>query len=143
MKIISENRKARFDYFIESTFEAGIVLTGTEIKSVRKNNVNLRDSYVGERNGELWLYNAHIAEYDHGNINNHRPTRERKLLLNRKEINKITKEKQLEGYTIVPTKMYLKGQYAKVEIALAKGKKNYDKRETIKERDILRSIKKR
>lgn len=143
MKIVTENRKARFDYFIESTFEAGIVLTGTEIKSVRKNNVNLRDSYVGERDGELWLYNAHIAEYDHGNIYNHKPTRERKLLLNRKEINKIIKERQLQGYTIVPTKMYLKGQFAKVEIALAKGKKNYDKRETIKERDILRSIKKR
>lgn len=139
MKVITENKKAKFDYFIEDTFEAGIQLVGTEVKSIRANNVNLKEAFVIERGGELYVMNMHIAEYKYGNINNHDTRRDRKLLLRKKQIEKIIKEKQLQGYTIVPTKMYFKGQLIKLEIALAKGKKNYDKRNVIKDRDQKRA----
>ncbi len=139
MKIIAENRKAKFDYFIETSFEAGIQLLGTEVKSIRENNVQLKEAFIVEQSGELFIKNMHIAEYRFGNINNHDPLRTRKLLLNRREIDKIIKEKQLQGYTVVPTRLYLKGQLVKIEIALGKGKKLYDKRQTIKDRDQQRA----
>lgn len=139
MKIIAENRKAKFDYFIETSFEAGIQLLGTEVKSIRENNVQLKEAFIVEQSGELFIKKMHIAEYRFGNINNHDPLRTRKLLLNRREIDKIIKEKQLQGYTVVPTRLYLKGQLVKIEIALGKGKKLYDKRQTIKDRDQQRA----
>ncbi len=139
MKIIAENRKAKFDYFIETSFEAGIQLLGTEVKSIRENNIQLKEAFIVEQSGELFIKNMHIAEYRFGNINNHDPLRTRKLLLNRREIDKIIKEKKLQGYTVVPTRLYLKGQLVKIEIALAKGKKLYDKRQTIKDRDQQRA----
>ena len=128
LKIICLNRKARFNYFFEDLIEAGIVLKGSEIKSVREGKVNIADSYAVEKNGEIVLINSHIAKYKQANIFNHDPTDERKLLLNRKEINKLIGKIQRDGLTIVPTKMYFKKGKAKVEIAIAKGKKRYDKR---------------
>ena len=136
------NRKARHDYFIEEEYECGIVWTGTEIKSIRSGSCNISDSYAIVRNGELFLLNMFISHYKEGNIFNHDESRTRKLLMHKKEINKINNKIKLEGYTLVPLKVYFKNSYAKVLLGLAKGKKNYDKRETIKERDIKRKIEK-
>ena len=135
LKIICLNRKASFNYFFENLIEAGIVLKGSEIKSVRDGKVNIADSYAVEKNGEIILINSHIATYKNASYSNHKPLDERKLLLNRKEINKLIGKMQREGFTLVPTKMYLKKGKAKLELAVAKGKKQYDKRATKKNRD--------
>ena len=140
MEII--NRKARYDYEIEDTYEAGIVLTGTEIKSIRQGKANIKDCYVIIRNNEAYLLNMHISLYDEGNIHNHEEERTRKLLLHKKEILKLQNKINLEGYTIIALKLYMVKQRAKLLIGVAKGKKNYDKRETIKQRDIDREMKK-
>lgn len=137
------NKKARFDYELFDSFEAGIVLTGTEIKSIREGNCNLKDSYVVIRKNEAYIINMHISEYKEGNIFNHNETRTRKLLLHKKEILKLNDKISINGFTIVPVKLYFKGSRAKVLIALAKGKKTYDKRESIKKRDVERDIQKR
>lgn len=137
-----KNKKAYFDYEILEEIEAGIVLTGTEIKSVRKSNVNLKDSYAVIRNGEVYLLNMHISEYKEGNIFNHDEKRTRKLLLHKKEILKLRDKIELNGNTLIPLKLYFKGNKVKILLGLAKGKKTYDKRESIKERDIARKIKK-
>ncbi len=137
-----ENRKAKFDYFIEDTYEAGIVLKGTEIKSIREGKCNLKDSYAIIRNNEVFLLNAHISSYDKGNLFNHEETRTRKLLLNKKEILKLRTKLDVEGYTLIPLKIYFKKGLAKVLIGITKGKKDYDKRESIKKRDIEREIRK-
>ena len=137
------NRKAKYNYQIFETIEAGIVLTGTEIKSLRLGKANIKDSYVRVKNNEMYIINMHISSYENGNIFNHDETRERKLLLHKKEIFKFRDKIKLEGYTIVPLKVYLKDGRAKVLIGLAKGKKNYDKREDIKKRDIERNIRAR
>lgn len=140
IKVIAVNRQAYHDYFIERTVEAGIELRGTEIKSIRDGKVNLRGSYAMARNGELWLENAHIAVYEHGNRYNHDPIRNRKLLLHRKEIEQLEAKVATKGLTLIPLKLYLKGGRAKVELGLARGKKLYDKREAIAERDAKREI---
>ena len=137
------NRKAKYNYQIFETVEAGIVLTGTEIKSLRVGKANIKDSYARIKNNEVFLINMHISSYENGNIFNHDETRERKLLLHKKEILKFRDKIKLEGYTLVPLKVYLKNGRAKVLIGLAKGKKNYDKREDIKKRDIERNIRAR
>ena len=134
------NRKARYDYEIEDTYEAGIVLTGTEIKSIRMGKVNLKDSYAIIRNEEIFLLNTHISSYEKGNIFNHEEDRTRKLLLHKKEILKLRDKLEVEGYTLVPLKIYFVKNKAKVLIGVAKGKKNYNKKETIKERDIKREM---
>ena len=135
LKIICLNRKASFNYFFEDIYEAGIVLKGSEIKSIRDGKVNIADSYAVEKNGELILINSHIASYKQASYANHNPIDERKLLLNKKEINKLTGKMQREGFTLIPTKMYFKKGKAKIEIAVAKGKKQYDKRQAIKRKD--------
>ena len=132
------NKKARYDYQIEDTYEAGIVLTGTEIKSIRQGKVNLKDSYAIIRNNEVYLLNTHISLYEEGNRFNHEETRTRKLLFHKKEILKMKKKLEVEGYTLVPLKMYFVRSNAKILIGVAKGKKNYNKKETLKERDIKR-----
>ncbi len=137
-----QNRKVNFDYEIIETFEVGIVLTGTEIKSIRLGKANLKDSYAIIRNNELYLLNLHISKYDQGNIFNHDETRTRKLLMHKKEILKLQAKLDLEGFTLVPIKLYFKGSKAKILLGLAKGKKNYDKRESIKKKDISRQISK-
>ena len=137
-----KNKKAYFDYEILEEIESGIVLTGTEIKSVRKSNVNLKDSYAVIRNGEVYLLNMHISEYKEGNIFNHDEKRTRKLLLHKKEILNLRDKIELNGNTLIPLKLYFKGNKVKILLGLAKGKKTYDKRESIKERDIAREIKK-
>lgn len=139
-KIVATNRKARHEYFLEDAFEAGIVLAGSEIKSIRDGRVNLRDGYVSAQDGELWLMNVHIADYKQSGPYGHDPLRPRKLLLHRKEITRILARIQEKGYTLVPTLMYLKRGRAKVEIALARGKRQYDKRQTLAERDSRRQI---
>ena len=136
------NRKAKFDYQIEDTIEAGIVLTGTEIKSIRQGKANLKDSYAIIKNNEVFLLGMHISAYKEGNIFNHDETRTRKLLLHKKEILKLNNKLTLEGYTLVPIKLYFVKNKAKILIGIAKGKKLYDKRETIKKRDLDREIKK-
>lgn len=135
-----QNRKANFDYEIIETFEVGIVLTGTEIKSIRLGKANLKDSYAVIKNNEIYLLNMHISKYDQGNIFNHEETRTRKLLMHKKEILKLKNKLELEGLTLIPMKLYFKGSKAKILIGLAKGKKNYDKREAIKKKDIARQI---
>ena len=140
IKIIATNKKAHFNYFLSDFLECGIELKGTEIKSLRVNGASIGDSYVVIRNGEAEIINMHIKAYEQGNIFNHDPLRNRKLLLHKKEIRNIEMKINREGFTVVPTKIYLSKGKAKVEIALAKGKKNYDKRETIKKRDIEREI---
>ncbi len=135
LKIICLNRKASFNYFFEDIYEAGIVLKGSEIKSVRNGKVNIADSYAVEKNGEIFLINSHISSYKQASYSNHNPIDERKLLLNKKEINKLIGKMQREGFTLIPTKMYFKKGKAKIEIAVAKGKKKYDKRQSIKRRD--------
>jgi SsrA-binding protein len=141
-KLVAENRKARHDYFLEERFEAGIALTGTEIKSVRVGKVQFKDAYISIYKGEAWIKGMHISPYEHGNIFNHDETRDRKLLLHKYEISKLFQKVRLRGYTLVPTKMYLKDGRAKMEIALAKGKDLYDKRETEKLRDAKRQMEK-
>lgn len=140
IKIVATNRKAGRDYFLEDRLEAGLVLTGTEIKSIRAGSVSLSDGYVQPRGGELWLVNVHIAPYDPSGRANHEPRRPRKLLLHRREINRLLSRVQERGYTIVPVQMYLKEGRAKVEIALARGKRQYDKREAIARRDAQREV---
>ena len=135
LKIICLNRKASFNYFFENLLEAGIVLKGSEIKSLRQGKVNIADSYAVEKNGEIILINSHIASYKQASYTNHKPLDERKLLLNKKEINKLIGKMQREGFTIIPTKMYFKKGKAKIELAVAKGKKQFDKRAAIKRRD--------
>lgn len=136
MEII--NRKAKFNYFIKDEIECGIVLIGTEIKSIRKGSVSLDDSYARIKNGEVFLTNTYIAKYEEGNIFNHEERRERKLLLHKNEINKLVKLMELEGVTLVPLKIYFKKNKAKVLLGVCKGKKLYDKREVIKKRDLER-----
>ncbi|MBP3037945.1 SsrA-binding protein SmpB [Bacillaceae bacterium Marseille-Q3522] len=139
-KVIAQNKKAYHDYFIEETYEAGIVLQGTEIKSIRAGKVNLKDAYARIQGGEIFIIGMHISPYEQGNRYNHDPLRERKLLLHNKEIAKLTGETKEVGYSIVPLKMYLKNGYAKLLVGLAKGKKNYDKRETLKRKEAKREI---
>ena len=134
-KIICLNRKARFNYFFHEILEAGIILKGSEIKSIRNGKVNISDAYAVEKNGEIYLVNSHIPTYIFAKYSNHNPYQERKLLLNKKEINKLIGRINKEGFTLVPTKMYFKRGRAKIEIAVAKGKKNHDKRQTKKTRD--------
>ncbi len=140
-KVVATNRKAFHDYTIEEKLEAGIVLTGTEVKSLREGRVNLRESYASVDQGEVFLHHCHISPYSHGNIMNHDPVRRRKLLLHRKQINKLLGKTQQKGLTLVPLRIYFspRGQ-AKVEIALAKGKKQYDRREAIKGREAAREV---
>lgn len=141
-KIISTNRKANHEYFISARYECGIVLTGTEIKSVRKGRVNIKESYVQIKENELWILGMHIGLYEQGNQFNHDETRTRKLLMHKAEILKLDKEVQVKGFTLIPLRVYLKNGLCKVEIGLAKGKKLYDKRESEKERDIKRDLEK-
>ncbi len=140
MKIITTNKKAYHDFFILETFEAGIVLKGTEVKSVKQGKINLKDSYAKIKNGEIFLFNAHISHYKHGNLFNHEPTRTRKLLLRKREIARIAGKVNEKGLTLVPLKVYLKKGLIKIELGLGKGKKTHDKREEIKRRDIEREI---
>lgn len=137
-----KNRKANFDFFIEETYECGIVLTGTEIKSIRKGSANLKDSYARVKNGEVILINMFISTYEEGNRFNHDERRERKLLLNKKEIYKIRDKIEKDGYSLVPVKLYLKNGRAKILLGIARGKKLYDKRQSIKEKDIKRDTQK-
>ncbi len=139
-KIVSKNRKAYHDYLILDTYEAGIALTGSEIKSVRANQVSLRDGYALIRDGEVWLENVHIAPYNQANRENHEPRRSRKLLLHRREINRLTGKLREKGLTLIPLSMYLKNSRAKVELGLAKGKRQYDKRVALKEKEARRQI---
>lgn len=140
IKVIAQNKKARHDYFIQETMESGVVLSGTEVKSVRLGKVNLKDSYAAIKNGELFISGMHISPYEKGNIYNKDPERERKLLLHRREINRLAGLIQQKGLTIVPLKLYFKRGKAKIELGVAKGKKIYDKREDIAERDAKREI---
>lgn len=133
------NKKAYFNYFIEKEIEAGIVLKGSEIKAIRKGSCNIKDSYVRIKNDEAYLINAYIERYDESSLFNHEPTRERKLLLHKKEIKKLYEMVKMEGITLVPLRLYIKNGHAKVLIGVGKGKKQYDKRETIKKRDISRT----
>ena len=135
LKIITLNRKASFDYFFKETFEAGIVLKGSEVKSLRAGRVNISEAYAYDHKGELFLVNSYIPSYKESSYNNHDPKRNRKLLLNKKEINKLAGRLNREGFTLIPTKLYFKKGKAKIEIAVAKGKKEYDKRQTKKEKD--------
>ena len=138
IKIIANNKKAYHDYFIEDTFEAGLVLTGTEIKSIRAGKVNLKESFCKIRGGEVFIDNMNISPYEQGNRFNHEPTRSRKLLLHREEIGKITKRVEERGYTLIATKIYLKGGRAKLEVGIGKGKHHHDKRETLKRKQADR-----
>jgi SsrA-binding protein len=140
IKNIAQNKKARHDYFIEETYEAGIELFGTEVKSIRQGKVNLKDSYAGIYKGEVYVYNMHISPYEKGNIFNKDPLRTRKLLLNRYEINKLIGYVQQKGYTLVPLSIYFKGSLVKIELAVAKGKQLHDKRQAIAERDAKREM---
>lgn len=138
--MVTVNRQAYHDYFVDDTAEAGIVLTGTEVKSIRAGHVNLRGAYARIKNDEVWLEGAHIAEYAQGTYMNHDPLRPRKLLLHRREINRMVGRVQTKGLTLVPLKLYFKANHVKVELGLCRGKKLYDKRETIKEREMAREL---
>lgn len=140
IKTVAQNKKATHDFFIEETFEAGMVLTGTEIKSIRMGRANLRDSYARVERGEVYLFNLHISPYEAGNRFNHEPLRTRKLLLRRSEIRKLIGLTKEQGYTLVPLRLYLRGGFCKIELAIAKGKKNYDKRQSEANRDAAREI---
>jgi SsrA-binding protein len=140
MKVVCKNRKAYHDYHIEETIEAGMALLGTEVKALKEGKVNLKDSYVMVKDSEVFLLNCHISPYSHGNIMNHDPLRTRKLLLHRKEIERLRGKTAVKGFTLIPLKLYFKGPFAKVEIGLAKGKQLFEKRETIKEREAKRDI---
>ncbi len=138
--MVATNRKAYHNYFIGESIEAGIALTGTEIKSVREGRVSLGDAYVKPEGGELWLFNAHIARYEAGSYMSHEPTRPRKLLLHRDQIRELASKVKERGFTLIPVKLYIKDSLAKVEVALARGKKLYDKREVIQRREIDREL---
>lgn len=139
-KVMARNKKASHDFFIEDTFEAGLVLQGTEIKSIRAGRVNMKDSFARVERGEVFLHNLHISPYEQGNRYNHEPTRTRKLLLHRKQINKLIGETQQAGYSLIPIKIYIKNGMAKVLIGLGKGKKKYDKREDLKQKQAKRDV---
>ena len=139
-KIISVNKRARYDYAISETLEAGLVLQGTEVKSLRQGKVSLKDAYADIQNGEAFLMHMHIEQYEQGNRNNHNPERPRKLLLHKQEIRRLTSKTQERGLTLIPTRLYFAGGKAKVELGLAKGKKQYDKRESLKRRSAQREI---
>lgn len=139
-ELIAKNPTAHHNYFIESTVEAGIVLTGTEIKSIRKGKVNLKDSYASIKNGEAYIYGMHISPYEHGNIFNKDPLRNRKLLLNKREINRLFGMVQQKGYSLIPVSLYFKNSFVKVELGIGKGKKLYDKREELAKKEAQRSI---
>ncbi|MDA3860528.1 MAG: SsrA-binding protein SmpB [Melioribacteraceae bacterium] len=139
-KNITSNRKAFHDYFIERKIEAGIVLLGTEVKALRNGKANLVDAYASIKNDEVWMSNAHIGVYDHGNMNNHDPVRQRKLLLKRSEIKKLDSKIKQKGYSLIPLRVYFSNGKVKIQLGLAKGKKSYDKRETIKEKDAQRDL---
>lgn len=140
-KVVATNRKAYHDYFLEEKFEAGIVLKGTEVKSLRERRVNLQDSYASVKEGEVFLHHCHISPYSHGNVMNHDPIRTRKLLLHRKEINKLLGKTQQKGLTLIPLRIYFSAQgRAKVELGLAKGKKQHDRRASIKAREAGREV---
>ncbi|MEK7864843.1 MAG: SsrA-binding protein SmpB [Nitrospirota bacterium] len=140
MNIVCQNRKAYHDYHIEEKTEAGIALLGTEVKSLREGKGNLKDSYVLAKDSELFLINCHISPYSHGNITNHEPLRTRKLLLHKKEIERLRGQVAQKGYSLIPLKIYFKGSFAKVEIGLAKGKRQYEKRDAIKKKEADREI---
>jgi len=142
VKVISQNRKAYHDYHIEETVESGIALLGTEVKSLREGRAHLKDSYVILKSGEAFLLNCHISPYSHGNIMNHEPLRTRKLLMHRKEIDRLRGKVEGKGFTLIPLKLYFKDSFVKVEIGLARGKKLFEKRDTIKEREAKREIEK-
>ncbi|WP_390898152.1 SsrA-binding protein SmpB [Pseudoramibacter alactolyticus] len=142
IKIVAKNRKARHDYFINDTYECGLVLTGTEVKSLRQGKASLKESFADFRDGELWVYQMNIAPYEQGNIYNQDPLRVRKLLLHKRELRRLIGLKQRDGYTLVPLSLYFKNGRVKLELALAKGKKLYDKRHSIAERDANRRIQK-
>ena len=135
LKIICNNRKAKFNYFFSEFLEAGVVLKGSEVKSLRHGKANISESYAADNNGEIFLLNSHIPSYKESSYNDHDPKRNRKLLLNKREINKLIGKINREGYTLIPTKLYFRKGKAKIEIAVAKGKRQYDKRQTIKKRD--------
>jgi SsrA-binding protein len=139
-RVFASNRRAHYEYEILSSVEAGIALTGTEIKSIRAGKANLRESYARVQNGEVLLYNMHVSPYDQGNIWNHEPLRVRKLLLHRKEISRLAEQSQAQGLTLVPLRMYARKGHAKVELAVARGKKHYDKRAAITERESKREL---
>jgi len=140
IKVVTDNRKARHNYFLEDRYEAGMVLTGTEVKSLRDGKANLQDSYAQFSRGELWLLNAHIAMYGFGNRANHETLRTRKLLMHKSELLKLQGKLENKGYSLIPVRLYFKGGRAKVEVALAKGKKQHDKRDATKERDAKREM---
>jgi SsrA-binding protein len=140
VKLVASNKKAYHDYFVDETLEAGLVLVGTEVKSLRAGKANLRDSYVEVRRDELYLVGAHISPYDQGNLNNHEPLRPRKLLVHKAELHRLMTKVAAKGYTLVPTRLYFRGQHAKVEVGLARGKREYDKRATIAKRDANREV---
>ena len=139
-KIIAENRKARFDYFIEDTYECGIELQGTEVKSVKNGNISFPDSFAEIQNGEVWVKNFHISEYAYSSIFNHNPDRAKKLLLHKEEIKKLIRKVDEKGYTLIPIDFYLKNGRVKMTLGVCKGKKQYDKRASIKDRDVQRDI---
>ncbi len=139
-KVVANNKKAFHDYFVEEKYEAGLVLVGTEVKSIRQGKVNLKDSYVGIKNGEAFVYNMHISPYEKGNIYNVDPLRVRKLLLNKRELRKLIGLTTLKGYSLIPLNLYLKNGLVKMELSVAKGKKNYDKRQDIAKKDAERRI---
>ena len=140
VEVIAHNTKAYHDYLIKETVEAGLVLTGTEIKSIRAGQVNIREAYARAEKGELWLHNMHVAQYDRGNIWNHPPTRTRKLLLHRAQIRDLLRQTKSTGMTLVPVKLYIARDRAKIELAIAQGKKIYDKRQAMAEREADRDI---
>ena len=139
-KVVANNKKAYHEYFIEEKYEAGLVLVGTEVKSIRQGKVNLKDSYVGIKNGEAFVYNMHISPYEKGNIYNADPLRVRKLLLNKRELRKLIGLTILKGYSLIPLSLYLKNGLVKMELSVAKGKKNYDKRQDIAKKDAERRM---
>lgn len=139
-KLICQNKKAKHDYFIDDILEAGIVLLGTEVKSLREGRVNLKDSYAKVKNGEVFLYGCHISPYPHASYNNHEPERVRKLLLHKREIKRLIGKTREKGYSLIPLRLYFRGGKVKVELALARGKKKHDKREAIKRREEAREL---
>lgn len=139
-RVVVSNRKARHDYFILDSLEAGLVLRGTEVKSLRAGNANLQDSYAHIKNGEVWLFGMHISPYEQGSYLNHDPRRPRKMLLGKREIRKLLSRVQEKGLSLIPLGIYFKGPFAKVELGIAQGKKSYDKREAVKQRDAKRDI---
>lgn len=141
-RIVCQNKRAHYDYFIEDTYECGLVLTGTEIKSIRLGKVSINESFCYIKRGEMFIDNMHISKYEQGNIFNHDPDRKRKLLLHQKEILKISSKISREGYTLIPLDVHFSNGFAKINLGIAKGKKLYDKRESIKERDIKRGLEK-